>query len=1317
MSINFRALADAAPSDLQAEPESGAGEAPPSCSYCGANEFDSVEDNGRVARATCTACGGTMVSHDGGYWQPDLIGQQDNHPKPNPDPNTGGVPGVWAPILRSEDVTRHTTAAADWCRHRHAERCWLPKDATNGQVALYVPQDRGACPWTTASQQQINCPVSEPGPMAGMTRMAYGLVDNPTLMPVKHAGYKGFVEAYPGHEREMRDMDREFETGHYNHHGHEFDEDAWDDSAPEPHPHEQAHYEEHGEYPESYDERHEQAYGEHMQRKAEAEEPIGHHAALINFVHNHGANTALWHRHAQIEDVHHHQPPIATQPYVVKEHLDRYRVDRNGPTERVHEFGTHVDDYLGDHHPMIVRHNGEHFVTEGHHRTASDLAAGRPTRAWVWDADKHGLPGGDDDSYEVEHEHMTKYAKKIRCDYRHKDPKKAAAHALYNHDDGVCVATERKRGREQRHPKKAVMDSELGFHLTASWADVRNKAKRIRSEGGVHIVVASGDGVGANVQGDTGVYETVLSYLPGSYKVANWECGCAWAAFAFDRSPAFKRFEGRMCSHALALQFEAQARGMFGREVTEDVTRPGWLRDRARQRYLPDTGGHVEVAASLGPDLVHPPVYALAIEALAAGYDPAEALRSMLDAGMPHAGAQQLLHEALSDPASVPVPGTVAGLSGDLRGDLRTMGSMDDDVWWHGTATGDLRGGAYGLHVGTHRAATEAVTARIGHPVEGSWDGGREYGKTLLAGKKTLHERGIYPTGHNMGVPEHDHYPDPRGHFPHDSHVTMESKPDIFPLRIVGEMGNTPDRPHRDDQANAAMQRSRGRGHEGGLGYYYRNVGEDGGSVSAVLPHSSHIERIGRNHPGVDYQSANRHHRPLTDADYGFHDGDEDEDEDDWHHYGAKTEPDDGPTHAGLVLKAQDTGRVLMLQRSHRDETDPARGTWEFPGGGIEHGDSTSLHGAAREFAEEIGQPVPHGGTLQHVWRSGPYVGHVLVIPSEDHITLHDGRVVPNPDDPDGDDAEQAAWWDPDHARKNPALREECRSSPWKAIKEASRGKTADFSAHDPLGDFQPDPPAQRPDTKPGDQENPGSTGFATAADPPAFDAADARSMRMPEMSSWGSYSRGDFLRRIVEQYDQPHQRPPLAGGEWPTLGDLWDTAMDLHRQANGEATLHEEPEPALPSTDGAEDTLVDPAHQHIPLDDTLARPDPRDTMQPEINPLEMLTPNQVHASVDDIVAAFQATAGARSLVAPSQRSRKGEPSDADIASAAAAHLAKTALKDFNALEQAELIGEGGSSTRARNFGDLKIEGTHYEALDEALADQEKISDTEVIFI
>lgn len=152
---------------------------------------------------------------------------------------------------------------------------------------------------------------------------------------------------------------------------------------------------------------------------------------------------------------------------------------------------------------------------------------------------------------------------------------------------------------------------------------------------------------------------------------------------------------------------------------------------------------------------------------------------------------------------------------------------------------------------------------------------------------------------------------------------------------------------------------------------------------------------------------------------------------------------------AGLVVRAADTGRVLMLQRG-LDDTDPAAGCWEWPGGHIE-GDESSWEAACREWQEETGCKIPDG-THAGNWQVGIYQGFVWVIEHEADLSLNlgAGRVV-NPDDPDGDSIETVAWWDPTHVPDIPSLRPECRTTDWDVVqgllptaKELTAGVTAD---------------------------------------------------------------------------------------------------------------------------------------------------------------------------------------------------------------------------------------------------------------------------------
>ncbi len=170
------------------------------------------------------------------------------------------------------------------------------------------------------------------------------------------------------------------------------------------------------------------------------------------------------------------------------------------------------------------------------------------------------------------------------------------------------------------------------------------------------------------------------------------------------------------------------------------------------------------------------------------------------------------------------------------------------------------------------------------------------------------------------------------------------------------------------------------------------------------------------------------------------------------------SEHPDGLVAAGLAVVAVDTGRVLMIQRSLEDPDDPAAGTWEFPGGKLEDGEEP-FNGGTREFEEEVGAKLPDGRRAGS-WTSpnGVYRGEVWVIPSEEDLDInldHEDRAVLNPDDPDGDHIEVAAWFDPEDLPSNPALRPECLTTDWDVIEEAT-------VADDGERDHRSDEPAQR---------------------------------------------------------------------------------------------------------------------------------------------------------------------------------------------------------------------------------------------------------------
>jgi hypothetical protein len=167
---------------------------------------------------------------------------------------------------------------------------------------------------------------------------------------------------------------------------------------------------------------------------------------------------------------------------------------------------------------------------------------------------------------------------------------------------------------------------------------------------------------------------------------------------------------------------------------------------------------------------------------------------------------------------------------------------IDTNVWYHGSPSGDLRGGTSGLHLGTYNAAKEALEARIGIPSNGEWDGTREYGKTLLCGQATLKKRHIFPTGFNCDVPETDFYPTKSPGSA--SYLTLTMKPFIKQYKIVCSMTNSPQTPYSDSKANGYMKGLLKKGIKLHRGFYYKNDGEDFGSISAVVPDGSCVKEV-----------------------------------------------------------------------------------------------------------------------------------------------------------------------------------------------------------------------------------------------------------------------------------------------------------------------------------------------------------------------------------------------------------------------------------------------------------------------------------------
>jgi 8-oxo-dGTP pyrophosphatase MutT (NUDIX family) len=1061
----------------------------------------------------------------------------------------------------------------------------------------------------------------------------------------------------------------------------------------------------------------------------------------------------------------------------------------------------------------------------------------------------------------------------------------------------------------------AGLDADFGFHMCATWADVRRKAKRIKDEGGVRIVAASHEGIVGEVQGEHHLYESSFTYVPGRKAIAAWDCGCKWGAYAWGRAPAYARFEGRQCSHVTALQFEAQSRGMFGATVqpneerlegqhphspvTVEYQRPtdrneGGNRNRRttppgnmRTEWTP--GSRVRIKGSLdeygiptvqgsnfGTDDLAP-VHVFALQMVAA-HDEADAILRML-AGYGVAPEQGLgiiawaaskkdepEGEATTDPmGGQAAPGTdiprledrdqtdakhkrkhILHHTNDARQHAPNFGygighGIGPLIWCdqcNGSGCGHC--GGTGQVVAPNNDPTgnmgpgdaSLTSAPIadqspdaGEAVSGdglSATGAREYPCECCQGK------GEHSCGHECYAcdasghqrEQHSELCDPQNH--HDD-IDGDWKDDVAPNRR-DDVGMAPtaslqmhewlQRRYADYTAdsfmtggpaqtyqqstptsNSANPASTGWatsadpadweqpiiGHDFGIADHYGSLPSDtsgstppvvstaagealpstvgfdlgvldgvfvpGGAVglSSVqggqTASSEDIRTASARQEVVEayaravnaglatwtvdrsvmalvvddvarrYLASQQHENQsvrLPDLPLPVHvavaaaalgarpemariagaEGD-----------AGKKPKWDPPTVSGVALKAHDTGRVLMIQRSNKDESDPAKGTWEMPGGHHEEGDQTSLHAGIREWEEETGHPFPEGGHVSHTWRSGPYQGHVVVIPKEEAVDFSNGRATTNPDDPDGDDHEQSAWWEIEHAKKNPALRPELKdANPWSGIAKAAAYLTAD----------------------------------------------EVRAVARAEEERTGKTSE-QLLREHVARQEDAMQQVQLTnpGGGAPIETYKLSTTYNL-------ATLHNEPEPALPSTDGADqdgDGISNAANDLAPGTILSAQPqtpwgyapgDP-DLLQggappapqmaadeyegdaahdslsdDETNNLPFRSEGALDVPLEQLVSAFQATAGGRSIVADAKTpkgksgAKGGDISDSDIAAAAREVLAKTGSKDFSFSEQQELINEGGSKTRARNFDDLKIEGTHYARLGDEIVDDDE---------
>ena len=180
-----------------------------------------------------------------------------------------------------------------------------------------------------------------------------------------------------------------------------------------------------------------------------------------------------------------------------------------------------------------------------------------------------------------------------------------------------------------------------------------------------------------------------------------------------------------------------------------------------------------------------------------------------------------------------------------------------NNVWWHGSASGNIGGGDRndGLHIGDYQTAADNLNAVLGknpHHSQGRWTGEHSLAEAF---PESFEENGD-------SIPKIDHsncdYGDAstwarRFHHPDGTPMHGSYRPNIFPIAITGPMGNTTDTAVSDGQAHALMRRQHTRPPKTPKGYYYINAGEGQGvspetgivsTLSATVPSVNHVQKL-----------------------------------------------------------------------------------------------------------------------------------------------------------------------------------------------------------------------------------------------------------------------------------------------------------------------------------------------------------------------------------------------------------------------------------------------------------------------------------------
>lgn len=129
--------------------------------------------------------------------------------------------------------------------------------------------------------------------------------------------------------------------------------------------------------------------------------------------------------------------------------------------------------------------------------------------------------------------------------------------------------------KTSKNIKTAILEIDKQIRKEAAWQDVEMKAKRLKDNGQVVINTNAENAVEGTVQGDNGIYECIIyREEPNSGRITHWNCECNWGKYAWGRTRQFKKFEGRPCSHIMAMFWQSRSMpvGYFGAEYDPSQT-------------------------------------------------------------------------------------------------------------------------------------------------------------------------------------------------------------------------------------------------------------------------------------------------------------------------------------------------------------------------------------------------------------------------------------------------------------------------------------------------------------------------------------------------------------------------------------------------------------------------------------------------------------------------------------------------------------------------------------------------------------------------